>query len=169
MKVKEKKKKQDIRTMPILKQGDKAPDFKLIGTDLEPIRLDAYKGKNLILHFFPLAFTSVCTEQLCTANGEENDYASLNAEVVGVSVDSPFVLDKFSKENHLNFPLGSDFNRKVSADYGVLFDGDFAGMTGFSMRSAFVIDKKGMVRYAEITDGKSLPSFENIKQALAQL
>ncbi len=155
--------------MIALKQGDKAPDFELVGTDLEPITLSTYRGKNLIIHFFPLAFTSVCTEQLCTANGEENDYMSLNAEVVGVSVDSPFVLDKFSKENNLNFPLGSDFNRKVSADYGVLFDGDFAGMTGFSMRSAFVIDDKGIIRYAEVTDGKSLPNFENIKKTLAQL
>ncbi len=155
--------------MSVLQKGDKAPDFKLVGTDLQPITLSAYKGNNLILHFFPLAFTSVCTEQLCTANGEENDYMSLNAKVVGVSVDSPFVLDKFSKENNLNFPLGSDFNRKVSADYGVLFDGDFAGMTEFSMRSAFVIDGKGVIRYAEVTDGKSLPSFENIKETLAQL
>ncbi|WP_394972626.1 redoxin domain-containing protein [uncultured Croceitalea sp.] len=155
--------------MAALTIGQKAPDFKLVGTDLEPIQLSDYKGKNLILHFFPLAFTSVCTEQLCTANGEENDYASLNANVVGVSVDSPFVLDKFSKENNLDFPLGSDFNRQVSKDYGVLFDGDFAGMTGFSMRSAFVIDGEGVVQYVETTDGKSLPSFENIKNTLESL
>lgn len=155
--------------MAELTVGQKAPDFKLVGTDLEPIQLNDYKGKNLILHFFPLAFTSVCTEQLCMANGTENDYTSLNAEVVGVSVDSPFVLDKFSKENSLDFPLGSDFNRKVSKDYGVLFEGDFAGMTGFSMRSAVVIDGDGIVRYAETTDGKTLPSFENITDTLTQL
>jgi len=155
--------------MATLTVGQKAPDFKLVGTDLQPITLEKYKGKNLILHFFPLAFTSVCTEQLCTANGSENDYVSLNAEVVGVSVDSPFVLDKFAKENNLEFLLGSDFNRKVSADYGVLFDGDFAGMTGFSMRSAFVIDAEGIIRYAETTDGKSLPSFENISKILNSL
>ncbi len=149
--------------------GEKAPDFTLVGTDLQPISLSDYKGKNLILHFFPLAFTSVCTEQLCMANGEENDYASLNASVVGVSVDSPFVLDKFSKENNLNFPLGSDFNRAVSTAYGVLFEGDFVGMTGFSMRSAFVIDGAGFIRYAETTDGKSLPNFEHIKASLHKL
>lgn len=155
--------------MAKLKAGQKAPDFKLVGTDLQPITLSSFKGKNLILHFFPLAFTSVCTEQLCTANGEDNDYTSLNAAVVGVSVDSPFVLDKFSKENNLNFPLGSDFNRNVSKDYGVLFDGDFAGMSGFSMRSAFVIDSEGIVQYAETTDGKSLPSFENITKTLEKI
>ncbi len=149
--------------------GQKAPDFKLIGSDLQPITLHQFKGKNLILHFFPLAFTSVCTEQLCTANGNDNDYSSLNAEVLGVSVDSPFVLDKFSKENGLNFRLGSDFNREVSAAYGVLFDGDFAGMTGFSMRSAFVIDSDGIVQYAETTDGKTLPSFEKITTTLERI
>lgn len=155
--------------MSKLTAGQKAPDFKLVGTDLKPITLADYKGKNLILHFFPLAFTSVCTEQLCTANGNDNDYASLDAKVVGVSVDSPFVLDKFSKESNLDFPLGSDFNRKVSADYGVLFDGDFAGMTGFSMRSAFVIDSQGIIRYAETTDGKTLPDFEKIKETVLAL
>ena len=146
--------------MGILKKGQKAPDFKLVGTDLQPITLADYKGKNLIVHFFPLAFTSVCTAQLCTANAEENDYTSLNAEVVGASVDSPFVLEKFAKENDLKFKLGSDFNREVSKAFGVLFVDDFVGMTHFSMRSAFVIDKEGTIQYAEVTDGKTLPSFE---------
>ncbi len=155
--------------MSILKKGIKAPDFKLVGTDLQPITLDDFRGKNLILHFFPLAFTSVCTEQLCTANGEENDYVSLNAEVVGVSTDSPFVLDKFAKENNLNFKLGSDFNREVSKAFGVLYEGDFVGMTHFAMRSAFVIDKEGIIRYSEVTDGKTLPNFENIKNTLDAL
>lgn len=155
--------------MSLLTKGQKAPDFKLVGTDLQPITLKDYKGKNLILHFFPLAFTSVCTTQMCTANANENDYSSLNAEVVGVSVDSPFVLDKFAKENDLKFKLGSDFNRKVSKEFGVLFEDDFAGMTHFSKRSAFVIDKDGTVQYAEVTDGKTLPSFENIKDTLEKL
>ncbi len=155
--------------MAIRTKGEKAPEFKLVGTDLEPIQLQDYKGKNLILHFFPLAFTSVCTTQLCTANANENDYNALNAEVVGVSVDSPFVLDKFAKENDLRFKLGSDFNREVSKAYGVLFEDDFAGMTHFSMRSAFVIDKEGTIQYAEVTDGKRLPSFENIRKTLDEI
>ena len=155
--------------MAILKKGQKAPHFKLVGTDLQSITLADYKGKNLILHFFPLAFTSVCTAQLCTANAEENDYTALNAEVVGASVDSPFVLEKFAKENDLKFKLGSDFNREVSKAFGVLFEDDFVGMTHFSMRSAFVIDKEGTIQYAEVTDGKTLPSFENIKNTLAEL
>jgi len=155
--------------MEVLTIGTKAPDFKLVGTDLKSITLADYKGKNLILHFFPLAFTSICTTQMCTANGEENDYAKLNAEVIGVSVDSPFVLKKFAEENNLKFKLGSDFNRTVSKAYDVLFEDDFAGMTHFSKRSAFVIDGQGIIQYAEITDGKSLPKFEKIKETLINL
>ena len=155
--------------MSEIKVGQKAPDFKLVGTDMSPITLADFKGKNLILHFFPLAFTSVCTAQMCTARDEENDYASLGAEVVGASVDSPFVLQKFSAENNLNFKLASDFNRTVSADFGVLFEEDFMGLSKFSKRSAFVIDGAGIIRYAEVTDGKSLPNFEAIKQTLAEL
>lgn len=155
--------------MTALQKGSKAPEFSLVGTDLTPITLASYKGKNLVLHFFPLAFTSVCTVQMCTANDDENDYSSLNAEVIGVSVDSPFVLKKFAEENNLKFSLGSDFNRNVSTAYGVLFEDDFLGISRFAKRSAFVIDGNGIIQYAEITDGKSLPSFENIKNTLAQI
>ena len=153
--------------MAKIEKGMPAPDFKLVGTDLQPITLADFKGKNLILHFFPLAFTSVCTAQMCTARDEENDYSTLNAEVVGVSVDSPFVLQKFSDENNLNFKLGSDFNRDTCRAFGVLFEDDFLGLSEFAKRSAFVIDKDGIIQYAEITDGKSLPDFEAIKSVLS--
>jgi len=152
----------------MLKVGDKAPDFKLVGTDLTPVQLSDFKGKNLMLHFFPLAFTGVCTQQMCTARDEENDYAELNAEVVGASVDSPFVLQKFSEENNLNFKVASDFNREVSAAYDVLFEDDFMGLSKFSKRSAFIIDGEGIVRYAEVTDGKSLPDFDKMKAVLKE-
>jgi len=153
----------------VIKEGSKAPELTLVGADLSPIRLSNYQGKNLILHFFPLAFTSVCTAQMCTARDEENDYTQLNAAVLGVSVDSPFVLKKFHEENGLNFSLGSDFNRETSKAYGVLFEDDFLGLSKFSKRSAFVIDGEGVIRYAEVTDGKSLPDFEKIKATLAEL
>lgn len=155
--------------MSEIKTGMKAPELSLVALDLSPIKLSNYKGKNLILHFFPLAFTSVCTTQMCTARDEENDYSKLNAEVLGVSVDSPFVLKKFHEENELNFPLGSDFNRVTSSAYGALFEDDFMGLSGFSKRSAFIIDKDGIIQYAEITDGKSLPDFAKIKATLATL
>ncbi len=155
--------------MATIAVGQKAPDFKLVGTDLQPISLQDYKGKNLILHFFPLAFTSVCTAQMCTARDDESKYNEFDASVLGVSVDSPFVLKKFAEENELNFPLASDFNRDVSTTYGVLFEDDFAGITHFSKRSAFVIDGEGIVRYAEITDGKTLPDFGKIEQVLEEI
>lgn len=150
--------------------GKKAPDFTLVGIDLQPIKFSDYKGMNLILHFFPLAFSSTCTAQMCTANTVENDYSGLNAKVVGVSVDSPFVLKKFGQENDLKFKLGSDYNRNVSKDYKVLYEADFMGMTHFSKRAVFVIDNQGIIRYAEVvTDGTSLPSFENINKTLESL
>ncbi|KAA1244923.1 redoxin domain-containing protein [Aquimarina sp. RZ0] len=155
--------------MSKIEVGQKAPDFKLIGTDLQPVSLKEYKGKNLILHFFPLAFTSICTAQLCLTNNDKELYNKFDTDVLGVSVDSPFVLKKFGAENALNFPLASDYNRTVSKTYGVLFDDDFAGMTNFSKRSVFVIDGKGIVHYKEITDGKALPSFENINKTLKSL
>ena len=155
--------------METLEVGDKAPEFTLTGTDLEPITLKSFSGKNVVLHFFPLAFTSVCTEQMCTARNYYEKYIELNATVVGVSVDSPFVLKKFAEENQLQFAKGSDFNRATSKAYGVLFVDDFAGLTHFSKRSAFVIDKTGVVQYAEITDGKSLPDFAKIEATLGQL
>jgi len=155
--------------MNALRIGSKAPNFKLLGTDLSPIQLSDYKGKNVVLQFFPLAFTSVCTAQMCTSRDDQNDYSELDAKVIGVSVDSPFVLKKFAEENELNFSVASDFNRTVSKAYGVLFEDDFMGMSHFSKRSAFVIDRNGIIQYAEITAGKSLPNFSKIKETLHQL
>ncbi|NRB52076.1 MAG: redoxin domain-containing protein [Saprospiraceae bacterium] len=149
--------------------GQKAPDFTLVGTDLKPIQLADYKGKNVVLLFFPLAYTSVCTTEMCMARDDQSQYAELNAEVIGVSVDSPFVLKKFAEENKLNFPLGSDFNKNVAEAYDTLFEGDFLGMSRFAKRSAFVIDREGILQYAEITDGKSLPDFEKIRTVLSTI
>lgn len=149
--------------------GQKAPDFSLVGTDLKPIQLADYKGKNVVLLFFPLAYTSVCTTEMCMARDNQSQYAELNAEVIGVSVDSPFVLKKFAEENELNFPLGSDFNKNVAEAYDTLFEGDFLGMSRFAKRSAFVIDREGILQYAEITDGKSLPDFEKIRTVLSTI
>ncbi len=155
--------------MSKIEVGQKAPNFKLVGTDLQPVTLDAFAGKNLILHFFPLAFSNTCTAQMCTARDDQNKYNEFDAEILGVSVDSPFVLRKFGEENSLNFPLASDYNREVSKTYDVLYEDDFVGMTHFSKRAAFVIDQNGIIRYAEVTDGKTLPDFGKIEQTLASL
>lgn len=152
-----------------LKVGDKAPAFSLNDTSNEQVSLGDYEGKNLVVLFFPLAFTSVCTDELCTMRDNMEAYEQLNAEVVAISVDSPFTLGKFKAEQNLNFPLLSDFNKDASNAYGAIYD-DFFGMKGVSKRSAFVVDKSGTVRYAEVLDNAgNLPNFEAIKETLGQL
>jgi len=146
--------------------GTKAPEFKLITTELKSISNGDFSGKNVVLLFFPLAFTSVCTQEMCTASDDQTQYSDLDAEVIGISVDSPFVLQKFAVENDIKTTMASDFNRTTCKAYDTLFEDDFMGLTAFAKRSAFVIDKEGVIRYSEITDGKSLPNFEEIKAVL---
>jgi len=149
-----------------LQIGTQAPDFNIVGTDLQAITKENYKGKNLVILFIPLAFTSVCTQEMCTARDDRNNYTNLNAEVLGISVDSPFVLKKWSEDNNLNFKLGSDFGRKMSKDYDTLFTDDFAGLSEFSKRSAFIIDSKGVLQYIEMVESGKIPDFEKIKSKL---
>ena len=155
--------------MSKLEIGTDAPDFSLVGTDLQPIKKGDFKKKNVVLLFFPLAFTSVCTKEMCMARDDHKMYNNLNTEVIGISVDSPFVLQKFAEENKLNFKLGSDFSRNVSRDYDTLFTDDFMGLTEFSKRSAFIIDKEGILRYIEMVEGGKVPDFEKIKEVLGIL
>ena len=153
-----------------LKKGDQAPDFTLFNTDKKEVSLKEYKGKNLIVLFFPLAFTSVCTTELCTMRDNMADYAGLNADVVAISVDSLFTLEKFKKEQNLPFPWLSDFNKEVSAAYGSLYENFVLGMKGVSKRSAFVIDKEGKIQHAEILESAGdLPNFDLVKQTLTSL
>lgn len=147
-----------------------APGFKLFNTDKKEISLGDYKGKNVVLLFFPLAFTNVCTAELCSVRDNYDLYNGLNAVVFGISVDSLFTLERFKAEQKLNFDLLSDFNKTVSADYGSLYAQFGFGMLGVSKRSAFVIDKEGVVRYSEVLeDAGQQPSFENIKATLEKL
>lgn len=146
-----------------------APDFSIVGTDLQAITKEQFAGKNLVILFFPLAFTSVCTTELCMARDDMNQYDELDSEVIGISVDSPFVLKKLAEENELKFPLGSDFNRTMSIDYDTLFTDMFAGMTGFSKRSVFILDKHGVLRYNEMVASGQLPDFDKIKSVLTLL
>lgn len=153
-----------------VKVGEKAPVFTLFSSDKEQVALENYKGKNVVLLFFPMAFTSVCTTELCTMRDDLSYYGGLNAEILGVSVDSPFTLNRFKEEQKLNFPLLSDFNKEVSRIYGSLYEEFVFGMKGVSKRSAFVIDKDGTVRYAEVLESAGdLPNFVAIKQTLSQL
>lgn len=149
--------------------GTKAPEFKLVTTQMKSISNKDFAGKNVVLLFFPLAFTSVCTQEMCVANDDKSVYSELDAEVIGVSVDSPFVLQKFASENNITFTMASDFNRTTSKAFDTLFEDDFMGLSGFSKRSAYIIDKEGTLQYAETTNGKELPDFDKIKARLKEL
>lgn len=150
--------------------GSKAPDFALYSSDKEKITLNEQKGKNVLLLFFPLAFTSVCTAELCSVRDNLTMYNNMNAVVYGISVDSPQTLDRFKKDQNLNFSLLSDFNKEASTNYGAIYDTFAMGMKGVSKRAAFVIDKEGTVRYAEVLENAGeQPNFEEIKKTLESL
>lgn len=151
-----------------LKVGDKAPDFKLFGSDLKEVSLSDFAGKKVVVHFFPLAFTGVCTTQLCTMRDSFGYYEGMNAAVIGISIDSPFVLAKFKEEQAYQFPLLSDFNKEVSQAYGAFYDEFVFNLKGVAKRAAFVIDENGSIIYAEILESAGdLPDFNAIKEVVA--
>ncbi len=153
-----------------IKIGDKAPSFKLYNTEKKEVSLEEFKGKNLLVLFFPLAFTSVCTQELCGVRDDIAKYSTANSEVIGISVDSLFTLDKFKTEQKLSFQLLSDFNKEVSKAYDTLYDEFVLGMKGVSKRSAFIIDKQGSIQYAEVLEKASdVPNFTEINKVLASL
>jgi peroxiredoxin len=153
-----------------IQNGQAAPDFRLFDTEKNEVKLQDLKGRNVVLLFFPLAFTSVCTAELCSIRDNYAIYNGLQADVFGISVDSVFTLKKFKEEQALNFSLLSDFNKEASAAYDSLYDSFVMDMKGVSKRSAFVIDKEGIIRYAQILDNAGgLPDFEAIQQTLKSL
>lgn len=153
-----------------IQTDQKAPDFKLFNTEKKEIALADYAGKNVLLLFFPLAFTSVCKAELCNVRDNFAMYNTMNAVVFGISCDSLFTLGKFKEEQNLNFDLLSDFNKDVSEAYGSLYANFGFGMKGVSKRSAFVIDKEGVVKYAEVLeDASQVPDFAAIKSCLEKL
>ena len=153
--------------------GDKAPEFTLFNQDTEKVSLGNFKGKNVVLLFFPLANTGVCTKEMCTFRDELKVYEVLDAQVLGVSVDSPFTLKMWQEKNNYNFPLLSDFNREVSRNYDSLYDVFAPGkfdFKGVSKRSAFVIDKEGVIKHSEVLeDFTKEPSYEAIKKTLEEI
>lgn len=150
--------------------GQKAPGFALYDSSKNKVTLSDYHGKNVLLLFFPLAFTSVCTAELCSIRDNISLYNASNAQVFGISVDSPYTLAKFKEEQGLNFPLLSDFNKEVSTSYGALYETFAMELKGVSKRSAFVIDKEGIVRYAQVLENAgNLPDFSAIQATLAAL
>lgn len=151
-----------------LSTGQKAPEFTLFSSDLKEVSLSDYKGKKVVIHFFPMAFTGVCTTQLCTMRDTFGFYEGINAEVLAISVDSPFTLAKFKEENNYQFPLLSDFNKEVSKAYGAYYDEFVFNLKGISKRAAFVLDENHDVIYAEVLESAGdLPDFDAIRKVLS--
>lgn len=150
--------------------GQKAPDFTLFDTEKKEVSLQDYKGSNVLLLFFPLAFTGVCTKELCSTRDELVAYNNLKTKVLAISIDTLFTLAKFKEINNLTFPLLSDFNKKTCADYGCLNPEFVFKMQGVAKRSAFIVDGNGIIKYAEILeDAGNLPDFNAIKETLNSL
>ncbi len=150
--------------------GSKAPGFSLYSSEKEKISLSDFKDKNVVLLFFPLAFTGVCTKELCNVRDNIGLYNNSKAKVLAISVDSPQTLAKFKEDQQLNFPLLSDFNKIVSAEYGSLYETFSLDMKGVSKRSAFVIDRDSIIRYAEVLENAGEePNYLAIENCLAEL
>ncbi len=150
--------------------GQTAPNFTLHDSDKNKVTLSDLKGQNVLLLFYPQAFTGVCTKELCGVRDNIALYNNSNATVLGISVDSVFTLNKFKEDQQYNFTLLSDFNKEVSELYDSIYHDWILDMKGVSKRSAFVIDKEGTVRYAEVLENAGeVPNFEKIQEVLGKL
>ena len=161
-----------------LKVGDKAPDFELTtkaATGPQKLKLSGNFGKkSTVLLFVPMAFTGVCTQELCAVSQGLNAYTALNAEVWGISGDNPFAQAAWAEKEKISLPLLSDYDHKIAQTYGIAYASFLPeknlGMAGVAKRSAFVVDKLGIIRYAEVNDNPGqLPNFDALKAALATL
>jgi peroxiredoxin len=151
--------------------GSVAPDFALMNTEKKVIKLSEFKGKkNVLVLFFPFAFTSVCTKELCDTRDNLRKYESLDAVVFGISVDSAFTLKAFKEEQAINFDLLSDFNKETAKAYGALYESFINYYNGVAKRSAFIVGKDGLIKYAEVLESAGdLPNFTAIEETLRSL
>ena len=154
----------------MIKVGQKAPDFKLLDKDKNEVTLEKFKGKNLIIFFYPMAGTGTCTKEMCSVQDDFKLYESMNASVVGISVDTIFAIKWFTEENKITYTLLSDFNKQTIKDYDVVHH-DFAfGYKDVAKRSTFILDKDGIVRFIEILPSPGdLPNMSAIKEALQKI
>lgn len=149
--------------------GTQAPGFTLKATGPEQVSLSDYRGKNVVLLFFPFAFSPVCTEELCGVRDGLSQFQELDAQVLAISVDSPYTLKAFAEAEQLTFPLLSDFNKEVAPAYGAYYE-ELAGLKGVAKRAAFVIDREGIIRYKWVSDvPTNLPDLEAIQATLRVL
>src|SRR5262245_63942027 len=152
--------------------GTKAPDFTLKSkspADADVTLSNNFGKKNTVILFFPLAFTGVCTTEMCDITAGLSAYSGLNADVIAISVDSPFAQQAWAQKEKIGITLASDLNKKTAEAYGTLLP-DLAGFGAVSARAAFVIDKQGVIQYSEQTPTpKELPNFNALKETLAKL
>ena len=149
--------------------GSIAPDFTLPDENREPVTLSRYRGRPVVLAFFPAAFSSVCTKELCTFRDALSRLNNVNAQVFGISVDSFFALKAFHDQQGLTFPLLSDFNKQVIRAFGV-FNEDMIGLKGLAKRAVFVLDNDGVIRYREVLeDARNEPDYQEVYGAVAAL
>jgi glutaredoxin-dependent peroxiredoxin len=149
--------------------GSKAPDFTLTNQDRQPVTLSEQKGRPVVLAFFPAAFSTVCTKELCTFRDSLAALNKARAQVYGISVDTFFTLKAFQEQQKLNFPLLSDFNKQAIRDYGV-FNEDMIGLKGIAKRAVFVVDKDGIVRHREVLDdARNEPNYDKVLEVASAL
>jgi len=154
----------------MLTTGQKAPDFDLINTKKERVNLETFKGKNLVLFFFPMAWTGTCTKEVCVIQEDFSWYTSLNTVVAGVSVDTLFALKRYAEDYKLDFPMLSDFNKTAIHDYGVVHHQFGYGYKDVAMRATFLIDNDGILRYQEILPSLGdFPDMAALKSAINQI
>ena len=153
-----------------IEMGQQAPDFSLYNSDKNKVTLSELRGQNVLLLFFPAAFSGTCTKELCSVRDNISMYNNADAKVFGVSVDTVYSLAKYKEDQKLNFALLSDFNKEVSTSYGCLYDLFSYDMRVVSKRSVFVIDKNGIVQFAQVLEkATDLPDFELIQKTLKSL
>ena len=153
-----------------LRVGDKAPDFSLYSSEKVLTHLSDFKGRNVVLLFFPLAFTSTCTKELCATRDDILLYNKLDAEILAISGDSPQTLARYKMEYKLNFKLLSDYNKVTMRAYDTMYEEFSLGMLGVAKRSAFVIDGEGLIQYAEVLDNAGdMPDLLAVQNAIRNL
>lgn len=155
----------------MVEKGDKAPNFRLLDTELRPRELNEFlgKGRYVVILTFPAAFSPVCTNEMCNIRDRMALLNKANAEVIAISVDSPFTLKAFKDANKLNFTLLSDFNKEMITRYGVIHE-DLLGLKGVAKRAVFILDPNGVVVYKWVSeDPRKEPPYEEILKKLEEL
>jgi len=153
-----------------LRIGDKAPDFSLYNSDKELIHLHDYKGRNVVLLFFPLAFSSTCTKEMCATRDDMEIYNEMGTDVLAISIDTTHSLARFKEDHQLNFNLLSDFNKEVIRSYDAIYEEYGKGMKGVGKRAVFVLDGEGIIRQTEVLENaNNLPDLDAVKESLRSL